>query len=64
MADATWVSLFTVRAILPQVKLSRQDHDFHNVSTASDLGCGKRGSPAAFRGEATAVGWGNRTAVR
>jgi len=47
-ADAAWVSLLTVRAILAQVKLSfspgsttRQHSDFHNGPVAGDLGCGK-----------------------
>jgi hypothetical protein len=40
-ADATWVSLLTVRGIGSEVKLSPQHRDFHNVSTADDLGCGK-----------------------
>jgi len=40
-ADATWVSLLTVRGISSEVKLSPEHRDFHNVSTADDLGCGK-----------------------
>jgi hypothetical protein len=57
-ADAAWVSLLTVRAILAQVKLSffrstiSQHRDFHNGAVAGDLGCGKietRRSPPGGR---------------
>jgi hypothetical protein len=45
IANATWVSLLTVRVIDAQVKPGRfrmvKHHDFHNVPTADDLGCGK-----------------------
>ena len=58
-ADATWVSLLTVRVILAQVKLSRsrstarqQHRDFHNASAAGDLGCGKSRSAGRHP-----VGW-------
>lgn len=57
-ADATWVSLLTVRVIRSQVKLDSQHRDFHNVSTAGDLGCGKQGSRAAVRGGGYRAGVG------
>src|ERR1700733_10066202 len=42
---------------------SVKDGDFHNVSTAGDLGCGKSRSEGRLRGRAAATVWGNRTAA-
>jgi hypothetical protein len=42
---------------------SVKDHDFHNVSTAGDLGCGKSTSEGRLRGLAATTVWGNRTAA-
>lgn len=52
-AEATWVSLLTVRGILLKVKLNPQHRDFHNVSASDDLGCGKLWFAVGFRGLAT-----------
>ena len=62
-ADATWVSLFTVRGIRLKVKLKPQHRDFHNASTADDLGCGKSWLRSASGDWHRAVGWGNRSAA-
>jgi hypothetical protein len=61
----TWLSLFTVRAILPQVKPSRpgpspdlEHRDFHNGPAVGDLGCGKSASAGRLTGPAAAMGMG------